>query len=247
MKFIPAIDLKDNKCVRLIQGREEDVTVFNDNPIQQAKFFEANGCERIHIVDLDGAFGKYDVNKNVIIEIRKNIKIPIELGGGLKNQDDISFWINQGIDFVILGSLAVENTELVLKMSDFFKKKIYVSLDILNEKVMIKGWLKDSDILINDIFNVYNPSSIKGFILTDVSRDGTMKGLDTALIKKLIFQTKKNIIVGGGLSDYSDLKAIKGFQKEHPNLEGVIAGKSFYSGNIKIDKALNLLKTHAEN
>ena len=110
MKFIPAIDLKDNKCVRLKKGKEDNLTIFNDDPVNQAKFFEKNGCKRIHIIDLDGAFGRSDVNKQTILNIRKNTKVEIELGGGLKNEKDLDFWMNQGIDFLIVGSLAINNS-----------------------------------------------------------------------------------------------------------------------------------------
>ena len=141
MKFIPAIDLKDNKCVRLQRGKEDKLTVFNDNPVKQAKFFEENGCERIHIVDLDGAFGREDVNKETIIKIRKNVKIQIELGGGIKKINDIFYWLDKGIDFLIVGSLAVKNKELIKGIVKKHIEKIYVALDILDYKIMIK-WLQ---------------------------------------------------------------------------------------------------------
>jgi phosphoribosylformimino-5-aminoimidazole carboxamide ribotide isomerase len=243
VKFIPAIDLKDNNCVRLIQGKEEKLTIFNRDPVEQAKFFENNGCERIHVVDLDGAFGRPEINKKTILDIRQNTNIPIELGGGLNKINDISFWINQGIDFLIIGSLAIKEKDLVIDISNKFKNKIYVSLDILKGRVMIKGWLEESKISLENIFNIYNSSSIKGFVLTDVSRDGTLNGLNISLIKTLVSKTNKNVIVGGGLSNYSDLKIIKNYSIDNTNLEGVIAGKSFYSGNIEISKALNLLKS----
>lgn len=243
MKFIPAIDLKDNNCVRLVQGKEEKLTIFNRDPVEQAKFFENNGCERIHVVDLDGAFGRPEINKKTILDIRQNTNIPIELGGGLNKINDISFWINQGIDFLIIGSLAIKEKDLVIDISNKFKNKIYVSLDILKGRVMIKGWLEESKISLENIFNIYNSSSIKGFVLTDVSRDGTLNGLNISLIKTLVSKTNKNVIVGGGLSNYSDLKIIKNYSIDNTNLEGVIAGKSFYSGNIEISKALNLLKS----
>jgi len=243
VKFIPAIDLKDNNCVRLVQGKEEKLTIFNRDPVEQAKFFENNGCERIHVVDLDGAFGRPEINKKTILDIRQNTNIPIELGGGLNKINDISFWINQGIDFLIIGSLAIKEKDLVIDISNKFKNKIYVSLDILKGRVMIKGWLEESKISLENIFNIYNSSSIKGFVLTDVSRDGTLNGLNISLIKTLVSKTNKNVIVGGGLSNYSDLKIIKNYSIDNTNLEGVIAGKSFYSGNIEISKALNLLKS----
>ena len=124
MKFIPAIDLKDNKCVRLYKGKEESSKVFNDSPIQQAKFFEKQGCERIHIVDLDGAFGRPNINKKTIIKIRKNIKTPIQLGGGIKDKEDISFWLNEGVDFLIVSSLAVQKSSLILELARQYKNQI---------------------------------------------------------------------------------------------------------------------------
>ena len=243
MKFIPAIDLKDKKCVRLQKGKAELLTIFNNNPIDQAKFFQDCGCDRIHVVDLDGAFGQFDINKDTIIKIRKKTNLKIELGGGIKNKDDISFWINEGIDFLIVGSLAVNNKKLILDIAEQYKNKIYVALDVLKEKIMIRGWKEDSKFTINDILEFYNLSKINGFILTDINRDGMLKGLDINLIKSLASRAKKNIIVGGGLSNYDDLHKLK--KINFSNLEGVIAGKSFYSGNIKVDKALQILRSNA--
>ena len=243
MKFIPAIDLINNKCVRLEKGKEKDLTIFNHNPIDQAKFFEKNGCDRIHIVDLDGAFGRANVNKETILEIRKKTNVLIELGGGIKNNDNFSFWINKGIDFIVVGSLAVKNEKLILDMAEKYENKIYVALDVLIEKVMIKGWTEDSQLTIKDILKTYNNSLINGFILTDISRDGMLKGLDMKFINNFITRTKKNIIVGGGLKNYKDLHNLK--KINYSNLEGVIAGKAFYSGNIKIDKALQIIDTNA--
>ena len=243
MKFIPAIDLKDNKCVRLQKGRLENITIFNDNPVKQAIFFEKNGCERIHIVDLDGAFGNNNINKETIIEIRKNISIPLELGGGIKNEEDVFFWLNNGIDFLVIGSLAVKNKKLVLELCKKFPNKIYIALDALNHKVMIKGWEEDSKLLIGEILELYNESLVSGFILTDISRDGMLEGLDIDLINDSISKTSKKIIVGGGLSNYQDLHNLKKINSS--KLEGVIAGKSYYSGNIEINQALKILNTNA--
>ena len=245
MKFIPAIDLKDNKCVRLKKGREENLTVFNNEPVNQAKFFEKNGCERIHIIDLDGAFGRVDVNKQTILNIRKNTKIEIELGGGIRSENDLDFWANQGIDFLIVGSLAIKNKNLIKEISKKLKNKIYVALDVLQKNIMIKGWVESSRITIDQVFNDYESSDIKGFILTDIERDGMLEGLNIDLINKNILKTNKSIIVGGGLSNYDDLINLKNISSS--NLEGVIAGKSFYSGNIEVSKALKILKTNAQN
>ena len=239
MKFIPAIDIKDKKCVRLEKGKEESARVFNNNPLEQAKFFEKNGCERIHIVDLDSAFGRPNINKDLILKIRNDTNLLIELGGGIKNENDILFWINKGIDYLILGSLAIQNKKLVLDVANKNKNKIYVALDALDKKIMIKGWVENSEESVDDIISFYNSSFIKGFIFTDISRDGMLRGIDLDLINNFISKTDKDIIVGGGLSTYEDIINLKKINS--PNLEGVIAGKSFYSGNIKINKALEIL------
>ena len=243
MNFIPAIDLKDKKCVRLEKGIEKNLTIFNNNPLEQAKYFEDNGCSRIHIVDLDGAFGRPNINRDIVLEIRKKTNLIIEFGGGIKSKDDISFWIKEGINFLIVGSLAVKNQKLIINMSKNYPNKIYIALDILNQKIMIKGWVEESGLSTDNIFDIYNESLIRGYIFTDISRDGMLRGLNMRLIKNLIYKTQKNIIVGGGLSDYSDLSNLKKIKT--PNLEGVIAGKSFYSGSIKIDKALKIFNLDA--
>ena len=238
MIFLPAIDLKDNQCVRLQKGKEKDLTIFNKDPIQQAIFFEKSGCERIHIVDLDAAFGRPNTNKEKILEIRKNINIPIQLGGGIKNEIDINFWIKSGINYLIIGSLAVKKSELVIKMANKYKNQFYISLDVLNNKIMIKGWEEDSQLKIKDILNLYENTNIRGFVFTDISRDGMLEGLDMKLINSFVSKTDKRLIVGGGVSNYKDLHKLK--SANHFNIEGVIAGKSFYSGNIKVDKALKI-------
>ena len=243
MILIPAIDLKNNKCVRLIRGKEEKQTTYNKDPVEQAIFFEECGCERLHVVDLDGAFGRPNINKDTILKIRKKTNIPIELGGGIKNKEDVFFWLNKGIDFLIVGSLAVKKCNLILDLVSQFKNQIYVALDVLKGNIMIKGWVESSEFTINDIFEVYDTSQINGYILTDISRDGMLQGLDMNLINKHIAMTKKNLIVGGGLSNYEDLINLN--KISYTNLEGVIAGKSYYSGAIEIDRALNILKSNA--
>ena len=243
MIFIPAIDLKNNKCVRLIRGKEEEQTTYNKNPVEQAIFFEESGCERLHVVDLDGAFGRPNINKDTILKIRKHTNIPIELGGGIKRKEDVSFWMNKGIDFLIVGSLAVKNSKLVLDIASQFENQIYVALDVLNDNVMVKGWVESSEFKINDILEAYDTSLIKGYILTDISRDGMLQGLDMNLINKYASITKKKLIVGGGLSNYEDLRNLN--KIPYTNLEGVIAGKSYYSGSIEVDKALKILKSNA--
>ena len=239
MKIFPAIDLKDNKCVRLSKGKDESSKIFNVNPVDQAKYFEQQGCERIHIVDLDAAFGRRGINTKSIQSIRKTISIPIQMGGGIRSKEDIKFFFNLGIDYLIIGSFSINNVENILSISDEHKNKIYLSLDILNNKIMVKGWKEESNWSPTDMFNNYNKSNIRGYILTDIENDGMLSGLNTEIIKENIKKTSKKLIVGGGLNSYEDLRSLTNIKKS--NLEGVIIGKSFYVGNIELLKAQSIL------
>ena len=243
MNLFPAIDLKDNKCVRLTKGKEETSIVFNENPVDQAIYFEQNGSKRLHVVDLDAAFGRKNINTKSIIDIRKAIKIPIQIGGGIRSLEDVERLVNQEIDFLIIGSLAVTNYETVIKFSDLYKNKIYVSLDVLDNKIVIKGWKEKTNYETKEIFNKYNNTNIKGFVLTDVDRDGTLNGLNIDMIKTNLKLASKPLVVGGGLTSYNDLNNLKKIFSE--NLEGIIAGKSFYVGNIDLKKAQNILNSNA--
>ena len=249
MKLIPAIDLKDNKCVRLTQGKENTSKIYNENPVEQAKFFEKQGCERIHIIDLDAAFGHSEINKETIINIRKSVKIPIQLGGGIRSKEDVKFWLENNIDYLIIGSLAVKNIKLVKEIAANFRNKIYVSIDVLinrlNDQVMIDGWVENSKLTTLDITRIYEDSNIRGYIITDVSRDGTMEGLNLKALYKLLDLYKKQTIIGGGLSSYAELRILS-FNKSTSegrisNLEGVILGKAFYLGEIEIKKGIKIL------
>ena len=243
MNLYPAIDLKDNKCVRLTKGKDNTSVIFNEDPVDQAIYFEQSGCKRLHVVDLDAAFGRKNINTKSINDIRKAIKIPIQVGGGIRNETDVKRLFDKGMDYLIIGSLAVTNYETVIKFSDLYKNKIYVSLDVLDNKIMIKGWKEKTNYETKEIFNKYNNTNIKGFVLTDVDRDGTLNGLNIDMIKTNLKLASKPLVVGGGLTSYNDLNNLKKIFSE--NLEGIIAGKSFYVGNIDLKKAQNILNSNA--
>ena len=243
MNLYPAIDLKDNKCVRLTKGKDSTSVIFNEDPVDQAIYFEQSGCKRLHVVDLDAAFGRKNINTKSINDIRKAIKIPIQVGGGIRNETDVKRLFDKGMDYLIIGSLAVTNYETVIKFSDLYKNKIYVSLDVLDNKIMIKGWEEKTNYETKEIFNKYNNTNIKGFVLTDVDRDGTLNGLNIDMIKTNLKLASKPLVVGGGLTSYNDLNNLKKIFSE--NLEGIIAGKSFYVGNIDLKKAQDILNSNA--
>ncbi len=251
MRIIPAIDLKDNKCVRLSKGVDESSKIFNNNPEQQAIYFQEIGCKKLHIVDLDAAFGRAEINLSSIKKIRKSISIPIQLGGGIRNKTNAKKYFDLGIDNLIIGSMSTNQPNVVKSLSDEFKNKIYVSLDIKQNNVMVKGWKEKSNLQVDDILNLYNKTNIKGYIITDIENDGMLQGLRTAFLDKIISKinklnnTKKKIIIAGGLTNYEDVKKLK--LLNFKNVEGIISGKSFYVGNIDIQRAQKIMDSNNES
>ena len=248
MNIIPAIDLKDNKCVRLSKGKDNSSIIFNDDPVKQAIFFEKIGCKKIHIVDLDAAFSRPDINISSIKKIRNSISIPIQLGGGIRSEVLADKYFDLGINNLIIGSMAVEKPHIVKSLSLKYKNMIYISLDISKNNVMVKGWKEKSKLKIDDLLNLYKESKIKGYIVTDIENDGMLNGLNIDFISEfsnkieLIHKLSKKFIIAGGLTNYSDLINLKKLYLK--NAEGIISGKSFYSGNIDLIKAQNILDSN---
>ncbi len=245
MQIIPAIDLKDNKCVRLTEGKDNTSIIFNNDPKKQAQYFQKIGCKKIHLVDLDAAFGKPDVNLPSIKEIRKSISIPIQLGGGIRSKSDAEKYFNLGIENLIVGSMSTNQPDLVKLLSDVYKERIYVSLDIKNNNLMVRGWKEESKLEIVELLELYSDVNLKGYIVTDIKNDGMLRGLNLNFISKisenikLTNKTNKKIILAGGLTNYKDLEDLK--KLKLGNIEGIISGKSFYVGNIDLVKAQNIL------
>ena len=243
MRVFPAIDLKDNKCVRLTKGKKNTSQVFNPDPIDQAKYFEDQGCKRLHLVDLDSAFGRSDINSKTIYKIRKSISIPIQLGGGIRDSKIAKNYFKLGINYLIIGSYAVKNIEKVIELSESYHDSIYVAIDVLGENIMINGWEQKSLFTPANLFQRYDKTKIRGYVLTDIENDGMLSGLNLNMISLNLSLTKKKLIVGGGLKDMQDIIGLK--KIETSKLEGVIAGKAFYVGDIDLKKADTLLTTNA--
>ena len=243
MKTFPAIDLKDNKCVRLTKGKDDTSKIFNINPIDQAKFFEDQGCSRLHLVDLDSAFGRNDINNKTISLIREAISIPIQLGGGIRNNQIAKKYFELGINYLIIGSYAVKNLKKVTELAESYQDSIYIAADILGETIMINGWEQKSDFTPAKLFKYYDKTKIRGYVLTDIENDGTLSGLNINMIFKNLKLTSKKFIVGGGLKNMNDVKALKKIQT--PELEGIIAGKAFYVGEIDLKQADSILGANA--
>ena len=243
MKVFPAIDLKDNKCVRLTKGKDNTSQVFNHNPLDQAKYFEDQGCSRLHLVDLDSAFGRNDINNDTIHKIRQHISIPIQLGGGIRDNKIAKKYFELGINYLIIGSYAVKNIEKVVELSESFQDNIYVAIDVFGKNVMVNGWQQKSSFTPLELFQQYDKSKIRGYVLTDIENDGMLSGLNLNMISLNLSLTIKKLIVGGGLKNMQDIQGLKKIQTQQ--LEGVIAGKAFYVGDIDLKKAGKLLSTNA--
>lgn len=243
MNIFPAIDLKDNKCVRLTKGKDDTSIVFNTNPVDQAKYFEDQGCVRLHLVDLDSAFGRIGINNATIEKIRRSINIPIQIGGGIRSLKTAENYFNLGADYLIVGSFAISNIDEVKVLANKYSNKIYVALDILRNRIMIKGWKEESSFTPSKLFETYDKTNIRGYVLTDIEKDGMLTGLNQEIIITNLVLTNKKLIVGGGLKDNLDLQKLTLINSK--NLEGVIAGKSFYVGNIDLKEAQLILDNNA--
>ncbi|QQK07824.1 1-(5-phosphoribosyl)-5-[(5-phosphoribosylamino)methylideneamino]imidazole-4-carboxamide isomerase [Miniphocaeibacter halophilus] len=231
MLILPAIDLKNRQCVRLHQGKEEEVTYYFDNPVEVAKDLEKKGAKYLHIIDLDGAFSNENRNYDIIEKIVKEISIPIQVGGGIRSEEIVNNLINLGVSRVILGTVAVENPKLVKSLIEKHGDKIAVSVDCYGEQVAIKGWVEKTDINIFDFCKELKNIGLKTIIYTDIKRDGTLEGPNIEILDKLQKEFGDNIIAAGGLSNIEDFYKLKEI-----NLYGGVTGKALYEGKITMDE-----------
>jgi len=239
MIIFPAIDIKNNKCVRLIKGDFDKITSYNDSPIKQAKKYFANGFNNIHIVDLDGALVGKTVNAPTIKEIVNKLKLKIQLGGGIRSMKDVERWIKIGVDKVILGTAAVENIDLLKNACQKFKNKIAVSLDVKNGFIALSGWKKQTNIAAINYLKKIENFGVSRIIYTDINKDGTKTGPNIKDTIKLASEIKIPFVVSGGIASMEDIRKIK--LLKNSNIEGVIVGKSIYDGDIKINELAKLL------
>ena len=239
MIIFPAIDIKDGVCVRLIKGDCRQITSYENTPIDQATKYFQNGFNNIHIVDIDGAFHGRPVNSILIKEIIKKVKSKIQIGGGIRTIDDISRWVEIGIDRVVMGTAAVENIELLEAACNKFQNKIAVSLDVKDGLIALSGWKKQTNISAIDYINKIQNFGVSRVIYTDINKDGTKKGPNIKDTVELSSKVKIPLVISGGVSSIEDIKKIKSLNNS--NIEGVIVGKSIYDGDIKISDLAELI------
>lgn len=239
MILFPAIDLKDGKCVRLKLGEMDQATVFNDDPAAQAAIFERQGFQYLHIVDLNGAFAGKPVNAAAVEGILATIKMPTQLGGGIRDLATIEMWLGKGIRRVILGTIAVRDPALVKAACKAFPGRVAVGIDAKGGKVAVEGWAETSELSAIDLARRFEDAGVSAIIYTDIERDGVLKGLNLPATAELARATAIPVIASGGLASIADVKAL--LQPEYRMLEGAISGRALYDGRIDPQEALALL------
>jgi phosphoribosylformimino-5-aminoimidazole carboxamide ribotide isomerase len=238
--LFPAIDLKDGQCVRLKLGDMERVTVFNDSPAAQARTFEKQGFQYLHVVDLNGAFAGESVNGVAVEAILSAVKMPVQLGGGIRTLDHVKSWLDKGLSRVILGTVAVRDPALVKEVCKLFPGKIAVGIDARGGKVAVEGWAETSELMAIELAKRFEGAGVAAIIYTDIDRDGVLAGINWVSTLELAQATKIPVIASGGLASMDDIKAMT--RPEMQVLEGAISGRALYDGRIDIAEALKLLK-----
>jgi phosphoribosylformimino-5-aminoimidazole carboxamide ribotide isomerase len=239
--LFPAIDLKDGLCVRLEQGDVARATVFHRDPAAQARAFEAQGFEYLHIVDLDGAFSGRPVNIDAVERIIDATTIPMQLGGGIRDMATLERWLSKGIDRVIIGTAAVRDPALVRDAARRFPDRVAVGLDTRDGKVAVEGWARRSELTALDIARRFEDAGVSAIIHTDISRDGLLEGLDLDATIALAEAIAIPVIASGGLASIADVQALLAARAR--KLAGAIAGRALYDGRLDAAEALRLIRS----
>ncbi|MEY7999503.1 1-(5-phosphoribosyl)-5-[(5-phosphoribosylamino)methylideneamino]imidazole-4-carboxamide isomerase [Clostridium sp. Mt-5] len=237
MLILPAIDLRDGKCVRLYQGKFEKSEIVGEDPAKVALSFKEKGAEYIHMVDLDGALDGKIKNMEAISKVVEAVKIPVELGGGIRDIETIDMLVEIGVSRVILGTAALKNPDFVKKAVKKYREKVAVGIDAKNGKVAVNGWIRVSDVDYIDLARNMESIGVNTIIFTDISKDGTLRGPNLEQLFKIQNSVSCNIIASGGIKNINDLEDIN-----RMGLYGAITGKAVYSGNIDLKKSIELCK-----
>jgi phosphoribosylformimino-5-aminoimidazole carboxamide ribotide isomerase len=231
MLIIPAIDLKDGKCVRLKRGVFSDKTVYDEDPLQVALGFKEAGAKRLHLIDLDGAQSGETKNEQIIANVVKELALPVQIGGGIRSMARIEQWLQLGADRVIIGTMAVEQPEVVAEaLRVFAPENVVVALDAKDGRVAIKGWQQDSDIQAVDLALELKEVGLERVLFTDISRDGMFTGPNIETTKQIAIKSGLKVIASGGISAQSDLQALT--ELEIFGVDSAVVGRAFYEGRI---------------
>ena len=242
MLLIPAIDLRNGFCVRLLQGESDKETVYSNDPAAMAVTFEEAGAKRLHLVDLDGAFQGKSANISSIRSILKNVSIPVQIGGGLRTEEDIDRMLALGVSAVIVGTMAVKHPDVLEKLlKKYTDEQIILGIDARNRKVSIEGWKESTEIQDVKFALRWKNSGIKRVVFTDISRDGMLSGPNLAALREMAEQTGLKIVASGGISSMDDLEQLKTLE---PNgVDQAISGKAIYEGKIDLKRVFKCLQS----
>ncbi|MDX0464747.1 1-(5-phosphoribosyl)-5-[(5-phosphoribosylamino)methylideneamino]imidazole-4-carboxamide isomerase [Sinorhizobium medicae] len=240
MILFPAIDLKDGQCVRLKLGDMERATVYNSDPAAQARAFEEQGFEWLHVVDLNGAFAGETVNGDAVDAILRATKNPVQLGGGIRTLDHIENWLARGLKRVILGTVAVRDPALVIEACRKFPGRIAVGIDAKGGKVAVEGWAEASELGVIELARRFEGAGVAAIIYTDIDRDGILTGINWAATLELSDAVSIPVIASGGLASLDDIRRMT--EPEAQKLEGAISGRALYDGRIDPKEALDLIR-----
>lgn len=242
MILYPAIDLKDGNCVRLLKGEMDAATVFSDDPAAQALAFQKAGAQWVHLVDLNGAFAGEPVNGAAVEAILAALDVPAQLGGGIRDLATIESWLSKGLARVILGTVAVEDPDLVRTAAKAFPGQIAVGLDAREGRVATRGWAEETDIQVTDLARKFEDAGIAAIIYTDINRDGAMAGPNIPATEALARAVEVPVIASGGVSSMDDLRALQATKV----ISGAISGRALYDGAIDLAEALAMLDNTAQ-
>ncbi|KQW85882.1 1-(5-phosphoribosyl)-5-[(5-phosphoribosylamino)methylideneamino] imidazole-4-carboxamide isomerase [Devosia sp. Root413D1] len=243
MILFPAIDLKDGQCVRLKLGDMQQATVFNDDPAAQAKSFEDQGFEYLHVVDLNGAFAGRSVNGDAVQAILDRVSFPVQLGGGIRTIAHIEEWLGRGLARVILGTVAVRDPALVREAARLFPGRVAVGIDARGGKVAVEGWAETSELTAIELGKRFEGAGVAAIIYTDIDRDGVLKGINWPSTLELAEAVSIPVIASGGLASMDDIRTMT--EPRYQLLEGAISGRALYDGRIDSREAIALLKQRA--
>jgi phosphoribosylformimino-5-aminoimidazole carboxamide ribotide isomerase len=238
MILYPAIDLKDGQCVRLLRGEMDKATVFGDDPAAQAAKFEAAGSEWLHLVDLNGAFAGAPVNAAAVEAILARVRVPCQLGGGIRDMATIEMWLAKGLARVILGTVAVENPGLVREAARAFPGHVAVGIDARGGRVATRGWAEETEVMVTDLARNFEDAGVAAIIYTDINRDGAMAGPNVTATAALARAVTIPVIASGGVSSLADLIALR----DTGVIAGAISGRALYDGAVDLRSALAALR-----
>jgi phosphoribosylformimino-5-aminoimidazole carboxamide ribotide isomerase len=243
MILFPAIDLKDGQCVRLEQGDMESATTYNRDPVNQAQTFKRQGFERLHVVDLNGAFAGRSENGAAVKAILDATDLPVQLGGGIRDMAAIEAWLDRGIARVILGTAAVTDPDLVQESASVFPGQVAVGIDARAGQVAVRGWAETTSMRVVDLARRFEDAGVAAIIYTDIDRDGLLQGLNITATLALAQAVSIPVIASGGLGSLADIERLT--QPDCAILEGAIAGRALYDGRLDPKQALEMIKSRA--